>query len=182
MSLFIFQYILPPKSVAYLGSVGDDDLKRTLQSANEAEGVESFYQTQPSPSRTGACAVIISGHDRSLVTTLRAAEQFTPSHLSSPEVSSLVSNAKFFYIEGYFLTHGIETLSDLAKGASSRGKTVVLNLSAPFIPQFFKVQLEELMPHVDILIGNESEHAAYAQAAGMEVYLLLLLPSHQLLT
>jgi len=75
------------------------------------------------------------------------------------------------------LTHGIESLSELAKAASSRGRTVVLNLSAPFIPQFFKVQLEELMPHVDILIGNESEHGAYAQAAGWGVSHLHAIPA-----
>ncbi|RXK42099.1 adenosine kinase [Tremella mesenterica] len=160
-------YILPPNHVAYIGSVGDDDLMRTLSSANAAESVISAYQVQPSPARTGACAVILSNHDRSLCTTLRAAEMFTPSHLATPEISELLSNAKFFYIEGYFLTHGIESALEVAKMASSRGKTVVLNLSAPFIAQFFKVQLDELLPHVDILIGNESEAGAYAEAAGM---------------
>lgn len=94
---------------------------------------------------------------------------FNVSHLSSPPIANLLSGAKFFYIEGYFLTHGLESALEVAKAASSQGKTVVLNLSAPFIPQFFKVQLEELLPHVDILIGNESEAAAYAQAAGMGV-------------
>ena len=37
-----------------------------------------------------------------------------------------------------------------------------MNLSAPFIPQFFKSQVDELLPYVDILIGNESEAEAYA--------------------
>ena len=31
-----------------------------------------------------------------------------------------------------------------------------MNLSAPFIAQFFKGPLMEAMPHVDILFGNES--------------------------
>ena len=142
---------------------------KTLLSANEAEGVQSAYQIQPSPARTGACAVILTGHHRSLCTTLRAAEMFTTSHLATPEVTTLLAGAKYFYIEGFFLTHGIESALELAKGASSKGRTVLLNLSAPFIPQFFKVQLEELLPHVDVLIGNESEAAAYAEAAGMGV-------------
>jgi adenosine kinase len=43
----------------------------------------------------------------------------------------------------------------------------VLNLSAPFIPQFFKVQLEQVFPHCDYVIGNESEAAAWASAAGL---------------
>jgi hypothetical protein len=43
----------------------------------------------------------------------------------------------------------------------------VLNLSAPFIPQFFKVQLEQVFPYCDFVIGNESEAAAWASAAGL---------------
>jgi len=142
---------------------------QTLKKANEAEGVHSAYQVQPSPTRTGACAVIITGHNRHLCTTLRAAEKFSPDHLAKPEIASIIDSAKFFYIEGYFLTHGVESIIQIAKAYSAKGKTVVLNLSAPFIPQFFKVQLEEVLPHVDVLIGNESEAAAYATAAGMGV-------------
>ncbi|KAL7423337.1 adenosine kinase [Cryptotrichosporon argae] len=160
-------YVLPAKSVAYIGSVGSDELADTLRKVNETEGVISAYQVQPEPERTGACAVILNGHHRSLVTTLRAAEKFTPAHLATPEVATLIAGAKFFYIGGFFLTHGIESALEIAKAASSRGRTVVLNLSAPFIAQFFKVQLEELLPHVDILIGNESEAAAYAEATGL---------------
>lgn len=39
-----------------------------------------------------------------------------------------------------------------------------MNLSAPFIPQFFKAQVDEILPFVDILIGNESEAEAYAES------------------
>ena len=42
----------------------------------------------------------------------------------------------------------------------------MLNLSAPFIPQFFQVQLQQIMPYVDIVIGNESEAEAWAVATG----------------
>jgi len=96
---------------------------------------------------------------------------FTPSHLAKPEVAQYLAGAKFFYIGGFFLTHGIESALEVAKSASNQGKTVVLNLSAPFIPQFFKAQLESLLPYVDVLIGNESEAEAYAGAAGIEVCL-----------
>lgn len=44
----------------------------------------------------------------------------------------------------------------------------ILNLSAPFIAQFFKDPLDQLMPYVDILIGNETEAAAYAESHGLD--------------
>lgn len=64
---------------------------------------------------------------RSLVTTLRVAEKFEQSHLSSPEVAPLVENAKVFYAEGYFLTHGTESLVELGKKASNAGKVCIMH-------------------------------------------------------
>ena len=61
-------------------------------------------------------------NDSSLVTTLRAAEKFELSHLSSPGVAPLLDSAKFFYVEGYFLTHGTESAIYVAKKASEAGK------------------------------------------------------------
>ena len=112
----------------------------------------------------------------SLVTTLRAAEKFSPSHLAKPEIKAYIDHAKFFYIGGFFLTHGIESAIEVAKAAAGHGKVVALNLSAPFIPQFFKMQLDKLLHYVDILIGNESEAASYAEAQGMAVSSQSFLP------
>lgn len=159
-------YVLPPGSVVYTGCVGDDDLAEKLREANAKEGVESAYLVKQGE-RTGACGVVITGHHRSLVTTLRAAEKFDKAHLSDPKVATLIKNAKFFYIGGFFLTHGVESATELAKAASGAGKVVALNLSAPFVAQFFKVQLETVIPYADYIIGNESESEAWGAAAGL---------------
>lgn len=41
-----------------------------------------------------------------------------------------------------------------------------MNLSAPFISQFFMTPLLEVMPYVDIIFGNEAEAHAFATAQG----------------
>jgi len=107
--------------------------------------------------------------------------------LSTLKVARLIDAAKYFYVEGYFLTHGLESTLEVAKKASDAGKVnsylifqllvahayvlryqvFALNLSAPFIPQFFKVQLEQVFPYCDFVIGNESEAAAWASAVGL---------------
>ena len=43
----------------------------------------------------------------------------------------------------------------------------MLNLSAPFIPQFFGVQLQQVIPYCDIIISNEAEAEAWAAATGL---------------
>lgn len=47
-------------------------------------------------------------------------------------------------------------------------KPFILNLSAPFIAQFFKDPLDEVLPYVDILIGNETEAAAFAESHNID--------------
>jgi sugar/nucleoside kinase (ribokinase family) len=39
-----------------------------------------------------------------------------------------------------------------------------LSLNAPFIPQFFKEQLDQTAPYWDYIVGNETEAAAYAES------------------
>lgn len=40
-------------------------------------------------------------------------------------------------------------------------------MSAPFIPQFFGVQLQQIIPYCDVIIGNEAEAEAWATATGL---------------
>ena len=57
------QYVLPPDSVVYTGCVGDDDLAEELRKANAREGVTDAYLVKKGE-KTGACAVVITGHHR----------------------------------------------------------------------------------------------------------------------
>jgi adenosine kinase len=132
---------LPPKSTAYIGCVGADELAEQLRKANDKEGLHSAYQVLPKGAdSTGACAVVITGHDRqarlssailfgltllldsSLCTKLGAAEKFSPAHLESPEVKPLVEAAQFYYLGGFFLTHGVQSALSLAKQAAKADK------------------------------------------------------------
>lgn len=45
-----------------------------------------------------------------------------------------------------------------------------MNLSAPFLPQLFKEQLDSVAPYWDYLIGNESEALAYSESHGLGVW------------
>ena len=46
-------------------------------------------------------------------------------------------------------------------------KIFALNLSAPFIQQFFAKQFRHIVQYVDIIFGNETEAAAFAEHNGM---------------
>jgi len=152
--------------VVYTGCVGDDGLKDQLSAVNAREGVLEVYDVRENK-QTGACAVIITGHHRSMVTTLRAAREFNKGWLDKPRIATLIAGAKVFYAEGYFLTHGTESLLSLAERSAEAGKIFALNISAPYIPQLFKSELDKVIPLSNIIICNEAEARAWAFAAGI---------------
>ncbi|KAF2492130.1 adenosine kinase-like protein [Lophium mytilinum] len=157
------QYILPPNSVVYVGCVGKDKYGQMLKDICNEAGLRVEYrydEEQP----TGRCGVVITGHDRSLCTDLAAANCYKPEHLKSPEVWKLVEQAKIYYVGGYHLTVSVPAILDLGEEAAAKDKLFILNLSAPFIAQFFKEQLDSTSPYWDILIGNETEALAYAES------------------
>jgi adenosine kinase len=162
------QYILPAQSVVYFGSVGKDVYADKLNAANEQYGLRTEYQVQDDIA-TGKCAALITGHHRSLVTDLAAANHFKPTHLEKPENWKLVENASHYYIGGFHLTVSPEAIVKLGKHAAENNKVFALNFSAPFIAQFFKDPLAAALPYVDYVIANESEAAAYAEAQGLSV-------------
>ncbi|KAL2915784.1 adenosine kinase [Polyrhizophydium stewartii] len=157
------QWLLPPKSTVYLGAVGKDKEAETLSQVAAKDGLRTEYQVlEGTP--TGKCAVLITGIQRCLVTDLQAANCFSIDHLERPDIWALVEHARYFYIGGYFLTVSPPSALKIAKHAAEANKVVSINLSAPFIPQFFGQQLGELLQYADVVFGNEAEAEAFSTA------------------
>ena len=64
-----------------------------------------------------------------------------------------MKEAKIVYCAGFFITVSPPTMVALGQHTAENYKTFCLNLSAPFICQFFKDPLLEVMPYVDFLFG-----------------------------
>ncbi|PRT53395.1 Adenosine kinase [Wickerhamiella sorbophila] len=160
-------YMLPEHTVAYFGSVGRDNYSKLLLEANEAAGVVTHYMFQDSIP-TGKCAALLTGINRSLATDLAAANHYKLEHMKQPENWKLVEEAKIFYVGGFHLTVCPPAIQALGEHAAETNKIFSMNLSAPFLPQFFKEPLDASSPYWDYLIGNESEAAAYAESHGLE--------------
>lgn len=164
-SLRVAQWILQvPKTAIFFGCIGRDKFGKILTERAQEDGVNVQYQyTDKQP--TGTCAVLITknGTQRSLCANLAAANCFTPDHIHKPENMNYVKNAEFYYVSGFFLTVSIESILEVAKVALERNKLFMMNLSAPFLSQFFKQQMMQAMPYVDIIFGNETEATTFAK-------------------
>ncbi|XP_048060838.1 adenosine kinase isoform X5 [Megalobrama amblycephala] len=161
--------IQEPHNVAtFFGCIGKDKFGRILKEKAEEAHVDAHYYEQ-SEEPTGTCAACITGDNRSLVANLAAANCYKKEkHLDLEDNWKLVEKAKVYYIAGFFLTVSLESILKVAKHASDNNKIFCLNLSAPFICEFFKEALLKVMPYVDILFGNETEAAAFAREQGFE--------------
>lgn len=161
------QYILPPNSVVYLGGVGDDKYAAILHDAVKQVGLRVEYRVDKKE-QTGRCGVVITGHNRSMCTTLGAANHYDLEHLKSPEVWKLVQGMEVCFIGGYHLTVCPDAIMALAEECAEKNKIFMLSLSAPFIPQFFKDPLDKTAPYWDYVVGNETEAISYAESHGLE--------------
>uniref|UniRef100_A0A8C5RL44 Adenosine kinase n=1 Tax=Laticauda laticaudata TaxID=8630 RepID=A0A8C5RL44_LATLA len=149
----------PYKAATFFGCIGTDKFGEILKRKTEEAHVDAHYYEQ-SEEPTGTCAACITSDNRSLIANLAAANCYKKEkHLDVEKNWKLVEKAKVYYIAGFFLTVSPESIMKVATQASANNKIFTLNLSAPFISQFYKDQLMEVMPYVDILFGNETVRA-----------------------
>lgn len=165
-SIRIAQWMLKSSGIenasAFMGCVGTDDYAKTLQDCATKDGVLTHYMKDDT-TPTGTCAVLVKDGERSLIANLAAANNFKPSHLETAESRAIYETAKIYYIAGFFLTVSVESLVIVAEHALANDKTFCLNLSAPFIIDFFGDQVATALEYADYLFCNESEAAAYAK-------------------
>ncbi|XP_076008403.1 adenosine kinase b isoform X2 [Genypterus blacodes] len=169
-SVKIAQWMIqePHKVATFFGCIGTDGFGEILKKKAEEAHIDAHYYEQ-NEEPTGTCAACITGDNRSLVANLAAANCYKKEkHLDLDGNWELVEKAKVYYIAGFFLTVSPESILKVAKHASDNNKIFCMNLSAPFISQFFKEALMKVMPYVDILFGNETEAATFAKQLGFE--------------
>lgn len=165
-SIRVAQWMIQtPGATAYFGAIGKDHYGETLEKCARDDGVLVSYQKNPNVP-TGTCAVLVHGGERSLVANLGAANTFSKVHLDTDEAREIINRGKIFYISGFFLTVSVESILHVARHAVENNRIFSINLSAPFVVQFFGDQLAAAMPFADFVFGNESEAAIYGETKG----------------
>ncbi|KAM3340277.1 adenosine kinase 2 [Capsicum galapagoense] len=166
-SIKVAQWMLQiPGATSYMGSIGKDRFGEEMKKNAKDAGVNVHYYEDESP--TGTCAVCVLDGERSLVANLSAANCYKVDHLKQPENWALVEKAKYFYIAGFFLTVSPESIQLVAEHAAAKNKVFSMNLSAPFICEFFKDQQEKFLLYMDFVFGNETEARTFSRVHGWE--------------
>ncbi|XP_047158187.1 adenosine kinase 2-like [Vigna umbellata] len=167
-SIRVAQWMLQaPGATGYIGCIGKDKFGEEMKKRCSLDGVKvHYYEIDTAP--TGTCAVCVVGGERSLVANLSAANCYKSEHLVKPENWALVEKAKYYYISGFFLTVSPDSIQLVAEHAAANGKIFMMNLSAPFICEFFKDALLKVLPYMDYVFGNETEARTFSKVQGWE--------------
>ncbi|OQS01839.1 adenosine kinase [Thraustotheca clavata] len=153
-------------ATSFFGCVGKDEFGRVLRECASRDGVNVHYMEHDNVS-TGTCAVCVSEQgERSLVANLSAANEFALTHLDDAKSKQIIDNGKLYYSAGFHLTVCPAAIMKLAEHATLSNKVFMLNLSAPFLVQFFKDPLLAAMHHADYVFGNENEALEFGKAHG----------------
>jgi adenosine kinase len=167
-SIKVAQWMLQvPGATSFMGCIGKDKYGEEMKKNSTHSGVKVQYY-EDEKALTGTCAVCVVGGERSLVANLSAANCYKTEHLKKPENWALVEKAKYYYIAGFFLTVSPESIMLVAEHAAAKNKVFTMNLSAPFICEFFKDVQEKALSYVDYVFGNETEARAFAKVHGWE--------------
>lgn len=75
----------------------------------------------------------------------------------------VAENSTFYILQGFFLTVSPESIQKVALHAYENDKIFMMNLSAPFLCEYFQEPMLAALPYVDILFGNESEAEVFAK-------------------
>ena len=126
-------------------------------------GVFGFYEYFEEP--TAQCLVLVNGKNRSLVTEIGAANLLTSDILDTDECKGALNTAELFYIAGFSLSLKQQIINSFV--TASENKTLILNLSAPFVCEKFSDSIYPLIEQSNYVFGNESEVKAFVEAKGI---------------
>jgi len=150
-----------PGKTAFFGSVGDDEVGRTLAGELERTGVHALFSVDKEGTPTGSCAVLVHQKERTLCANLAACLKYKTEHLAAH--ASVVEKAAFLYTSAFFITSNYEALKHYVETAAAKDKPLGYNLSACFLIQFNTEQVNYVLSHADYVFCNEDEAKCFAE-------------------
>ncbi|KYB25746.1 Adenosine kinase 2-like protein [Tribolium castaneum] len=154
-----------PELVTYLGSVGLDEKGKFVKTELEKEGLGRDL-TEIAGGSTGKVAVLVWGTTRTLVTDLGASRTFS----LDEDKWAKITRSSFVYFSGFFISVSFPSLVRIVEQTD---KTICFNLGAPFLCSKYPQEMTYLYKNASLVVGNESEHRAFAKINNLESHDLL---------
>ena len=149
---------------AFVGLVADDQHGEFFKQELDELGV--YFPVQPKVGGvSGSClSVITPDAERTMRTCLAASGEFGPEHLSP----SLIDDSEWLFVEGYSLANpefGLNAVRRGIKLAQAAGTKIAITISEAWIVAAFRKEVEEVLEVAELVVANETEAKAIADAA-----------------
>ena len=119
-----------PGKCAFFGSIGNDEIGRTLQGELERTNIHGYFSIDEE-TPTGSCAVLVHKKERTLCANLAACVKYRVEHLAANQQA--LKKAAFLYTSAFFITSNFDALMNYARFAAEHNKPLGYNLSACFL-------------------------------------------------
>lgn len=151
------------KATSIIGAIGLDEKAARLIEACEKTGIRhEFYVQEDEP--TGALARLYCDNTTTELVHLAAGNTYSKQrHLDLGATWSLVDQAQYYFIPGYFLTVCPETVLKIGEHASENGKTFALSVGDPKLCRLFKDTQLAVLRYVDFLFANKEAALSFAE-------------------
>ena len=151
-------------STTYIGKVGKDSFGSYILDRLASRGVDTSHILQDEALQTGATIVLNFGEDRAMATYPGAMAQLRLEDIQD----QVLQGARHLHMSSVFLQSGlVRDLEVLMKRAKSLGLTTSID------PQWdpaerWAVNLNTLLPYVDVFMPNSNELAALTQTTKLQ--------------
>lgn len=115
------QYMIPPNSTFFTGSVGKDEFATILEQENKKAGLRSHFYVDEKQDTT-LCAIVVHQANRSMCFKTGASGQFEHKHLEDEILSKELDEADIFYMESFFFSASFEAYKSIAEKANKSNK------------------------------------------------------------
>ncbi len=150
--------------VSFIGKIGNDNFGDLVVTSLQKSGVDISNLISTPDNYTGITVAMSYGDDRAMVTYPGAMSELKVIDITDDKLS----DARHLHVSSIFLQEGLlPDIQVLFQRAKSLGMTTSLD------PQWdpsekWNVNLEELLPYVDIFLPNESELMAMTNTVSIE--------------
>ncbi|XP_008556442.1 uncharacterized protein LOC103577541 [Microplitis demolitor] len=154
-----------PHVVIYCGGIGNDSRGTTLEKLVKSTGVETRYALHPDLP-TGIALSLSRDSSRSLIANLGAAGVYSLDDLKKANLPW--DTIKIVYIEGFFLTHGLDVAKEVVRLTQDKNIIIAFNINGEYMVQDHHAAVCEMVGLSKIVFGNAREMTALAKALNIK--------------
>ncbi len=141
---------------AFIGITSDDEHGRKFNQGLRDLGIKVISKVKPHKENSGQSYILVTPDgNRTMLTYLGSSGDFTAEDINIEDIIT----ARVFYVQNYIVNaeHTMPVLMNSFEKVHENGGLNAFTLSSAFLVKKNKAEILKLLPHMDIIFGNDDE-------------------------